>query len=146
MEGNHLYRYSKVLEHHLGTPQTRPLPPCLHLSWTTPFPLNKSAPSNLYRAQKLLSVGLDVPLPFRQNGLPHSLSKLPWETQQIVSIHPSDLRSNTLSLFGVFLILVVGMALLNQWLRLGKQPRKRRHRLRRVPYAPPPSVGRMSGV
>ncbi|XP_013785055.1 membrane-bound transcription factor site-1 protease-like [Limulus polyphemus] len=146
MEGNHLYRYSKVLEHHLGTPQTRPLPPCLHLSWTTPFPLNKSAPSNLYRAQKLLSVGLDVPLPFRQNGLPHSLSKLPWETQQTVSIHPSDLRSNTLSLFGVFLILVVGIVLLSQWLRLGKQPRKRRHRLRRIPYAPPPSVGRMSGV
>ncbi|XP_054714164.1 membrane-bound transcription factor site-1 protease-like [Uloborus diversus] len=44
MEGNHLYRYSKVLEHHLGTPHTRPLPTCPRLSWVRPQPLNKSGP------------------------------------------------------------------------------------------------------
>ncbi|WAR11340.1 MBTP1-like protein, partial [Mya arenaria] len=28
MEGNHLHRYSKVIEGHMGTPRARPLPPC----------------------------------------------------------------------------------------------------------------------
>ncbi|XP_046398458.1 membrane-bound transcription factor site-1 protease [Ischnura elegans] len=57
MEGNHLYRYSKVLENRIGPPQARPLPPCPRLSWAQPLPLNKSAPTNLYKSQKLLSVG-----------------------------------------------------------------------------------------
>lgn len=67
MEGNHLHRYSKVLEHNLGSsnPTTssgfpvkiRPLPACQSLKWQTPQPLNLSAPSNLYKSQKLLSIG-----------------------------------------------------------------------------------------
>lgn len=56
MEGNRLYRYSKVLEVNLGEPQTRPLPQCPHLSWSQPLPLNISAPSNLYQSQRLLSL------------------------------------------------------------------------------------------
>ncbi|XP_054389153.1 membrane-bound transcription factor site-1 protease isoform X1 [Pongo abelii] len=69
MEGNHLHRYSKVLEAHLGDPKPRPLPPCPHLSWAKPQPLNETAPSNLWKHQKLLSIDLDkVVLPnFRSN-------------------------------------------------------------------------------
>uniref|UniRef100_A0A8C6T843 Membrane-bound transcription factor site-1 protease n=1 Tax=Neogobius melanostomus TaxID=47308 RepID=A0A8C6T843_9GOBI len=64
LEGNHLYRYSKVLEAHLGDPKPRPLPACPHLSWAKPQPLNETAPSNLWKHQKLLSVDLDkVALP-----------------------------------------------------------------------------------
>uniref|UniRef100_A0A668TT19 Membrane-bound transcription factor site-1 protease n=1 Tax=Oreochromis aureus TaxID=47969 RepID=A0A668TT19_OREAU len=64
LEGNHLYRYSKVLEAHLGDPKPRPLPACPHLSWAKPQPVNETAPSNLWKHQKLLSVDLDkVALP-----------------------------------------------------------------------------------
>uniref|UniRef100_A0A8C2J0L2 Membrane-bound transcription factor site-1 protease n=1 Tax=Cyprinus carpio TaxID=7962 RepID=A0A8C2J0L2_CYPCA len=59
LEGNHLYRYSKVLEAHLGDPKPRPLPACPHLSWAKPQPLNETAPSNLWKHQKLLSVDMD---------------------------------------------------------------------------------------
>ncbi|NWH65513.1 MBTP1 protease, partial [Geococcyx californianus] len=69
MEGNHLHRYSKVLEAHLGDPKPRSLPACPHLSWAKPQPVNETAPSNLWKHQKLLSIDLDkVALPsFRQN-------------------------------------------------------------------------------
>lgn len=60
MDGNHLHRYSKVLEHNLGsgsnTVKIRPLPSCLSLKWEVPIPLNLSAPANLYKSQKLLSI------------------------------------------------------------------------------------------
>lgn len=63
MEGNHLYRYSKVLENNLGgnTVQTRPLPECFALHYETPKPLNETAPPNLYKAQRLLSIPIDLP-------------------------------------------------------------------------------------
>ncbi|KAJ7312035.1 hypothetical protein JRQ81_006366, partial [Phrynocephalus forsythii] len=69
MEGNHLHRYSKVLEAHLRDPKPRSLPACPHLSWAKPQPLNETAPSNLWKHQKLLSIDLDkVALPsFRQS-------------------------------------------------------------------------------
>ena len=44
LAGNHLYRYSKVLEAHLGQPKPRPLPACPHLAWAKGDPLNISAP------------------------------------------------------------------------------------------------------
>ncbi|XP_067576060.1 membrane-bound transcription factor site-1 protease isoform X2 [Pseudorca crassidens] len=44
MEGNHLHRYSKVLEARLGGPEPRALPACPHLSWAKPQPLNETAP------------------------------------------------------------------------------------------------------
>ncbi|CAH1170188.1 unnamed protein product [Phaedon cochleariae] len=63
MEGNRLYRYSKVLDGNLGESQARPIPPCPHLVWTQPAPLNVSAPTNLYQSQKLLSLMEDVEIP-----------------------------------------------------------------------------------
>ncbi|CAB3366260.1 Hypothetical predicted protein [Cloeon dipterum] len=62
MDGNHLYRYSKVIESHMGGVRTKPLPQCPHLVWAPPNPLNKSAPTNLYKSQKLLSVLPKSPL------------------------------------------------------------------------------------
>lgn len=63
MDGNRLYRYSKVLESHLGDNQAKPLPQCPHLIWAQPVPLNVSAPTNLYQTQKLLSLMEDAVLP-----------------------------------------------------------------------------------
>ena len=55
-----LISYSKVLKNNLGSGtarvKIRPLPSCLSLKWETPLPLNLTAPTNLYKNQKLLSV------------------------------------------------------------------------------------------
>ncbi|KAJ8303003.1 hypothetical protein KUTeg_019399 [Tegillarca granosa] len=56
MEGNHLHRYSKVIEGHLGTPRSRPLPTCQRLVWSKPQPLNQSAPSSLSKKIKMCSL------------------------------------------------------------------------------------------
>ncbi|KAL1517236.1 hypothetical protein ABEB36_001026 [Hypothenemus hampei] len=56
MEGNRLYRFSKVIESRLGETHTRPFPQCPRLIWATPMPLNQSAPGNLYQTQKLLAL------------------------------------------------------------------------------------------
>ncbi|CAG0924790.1 unnamed protein product, partial [Notodromas monacha] len=63
MSGSHLHRYSKVLESNLDKARPRPLPACPKLVWAKAVPLNKSAPSNLYKSAKLLSIhtsNLDV--------------------------------------------------------------------------------------
>lgn len=76
MEGNHLYRYSKVLDAHLGEPKPRPLPACPHLAWAIAEPLNISAPSNLFLHQKLLSIeevvmpNIHAKGPFNQHVIP----------------------------------------------------------------------------
>lgn len=57
------YRYSKVLEGHLGDSQAKALPHCPRLEFAQPIPLNVSAPTNLYQTQKLLSLMEDQPLP-----------------------------------------------------------------------------------
>ena len=56
MEGNRLHRFSKVLDTNIGQDHvsTRVLPACPTLSYSDPVPLNKTAPSNLYKSQKLL--------------------------------------------------------------------------------------------
>lgn len=70
MEGNRLYRFSKVLDGNLGESQAKPLPQCPHLIWTQPIPLNVSAPSNLYQSQKLLSlIEENLPLPNVDNSI-----------------------------------------------------------------------------
>lgn len=53
--GNHLYRYSKVLEAHLGDPKPRPLPACPHLSWAKPQPLNETAPRSVHETAAILN-------------------------------------------------------------------------------------------
>nr|XP_002122807.1 membrane-bound transcription factor site-1 protease [Ciona intestinalis] len=53
MEGNHLFKYSKVLEAHLGKPIPRPLPSCSSLEWELPFFINESSPQFMWKPQKL---------------------------------------------------------------------------------------------
>ncbi|XP_012285406.1 membrane-bound transcription factor site-1 protease [Orussus abietinus] len=61
MEGSHLNRHSKVLESESSAGgRLRPLPPCPVTVPATPNPLNDSAPVNLYKSQKLLSVSDNV--------------------------------------------------------------------------------------
>lgn len=55
MDNTRLHLYSKVLEPNLGAGH-RALPTCQHLLWAQPNPLNVSAPSNLYKSQKLLTI------------------------------------------------------------------------------------------
>jgi len=44
--GNHLYRYSKVLDSHsVSEARARVMPTCPHLVWAQPHPVNVSAPS-----------------------------------------------------------------------------------------------------
>ncbi|CAK9813875.1 Membrane-bound transcription factor site-1 protease [Anthophora quadrimaculata] len=58
MEGSHLRRHSKVLlPENTNTDHIRPLPSCPTITPATPKPLNESVPINLYKPQKLLSVG-----------------------------------------------------------------------------------------
>lgn len=63
MEGNRLFRYSKVLEGHLGESQARALPQCPHLVYAHAVPLNISAPTDFYQSQKLLSLMEESALP-----------------------------------------------------------------------------------
>ncbi|CAM6031724.1 unnamed protein product, partial [Sphagnum compactum] len=132
MEGNHLYRYSKVLEHHLGNPQTRSLPSCLPLKYETAVPLNKSAPTNLYKTQKLLSVsGVDIPMPFPQskhssNNFEHYQSSR-WETAALLSdSQDSDVRLSSLTTLCLITMLVLAFLLLKQWWLHFRPPRRKR--------------------
>lgn len=60
MEGNHLNRYSKVLDSRLGPAQPKPLPVCQKLTWSKAQPLNISATGDLYNHPKLLWIGKPV--------------------------------------------------------------------------------------
>ncbi|XP_071040953.1 membrane-bound transcription factor site-1 protease isoform X2 [Parasteatoda tepidariorum] len=145
MEGNHLYRYSKVLEHHLGTPHTRPLPACPRLSWVRPEPLNKSGPSTLYKAQKLLSVNLDAPFPFRP-GPEQQMSKLPWDNPQIVSNHTTEFQWKTIHSVIVIACLLVLLSLWYKWSRLRCHRRRKLRPPRRTTRTPQASPGRLPTV
>ncbi len=56
MEGNQLFKYSKVINEQL---KRKPLPACLTMHLQTAIPLNTTAPDNLFKSQKLLSVDID---------------------------------------------------------------------------------------
>lgn len=58
--GNHLHKYSKVLDAaQLGAIETVPLPDCPAQAWSKPEPLNITAPENLHKQRWLLSINLD---------------------------------------------------------------------------------------
>ena len=69
MEDNRLHRFSKVLETNIGaddrqtaSTSTRILPQCHKLRPSKAQPLNRTAPTNLYRAQKLMSLNSNIDL------------------------------------------------------------------------------------
>ncbi|XP_041376922.1 membrane-bound transcription factor site-1 protease-like [Gigantopelta aegis] len=141
MEGNHLHRYSKVIEGHLGTARSRPLSPCPHLVWAHPHTLNKSAPTNLYQHQKLMSVGgLDAPLPplnklgnpmqphmGRINDKPGSMLNFQFKGSQLVQ--------DSSNFFPVIAFIGTGLVLLflvNQYYRGRARPKRKRPKPRRL--------------
>ncbi|KAG1681669.1 Membrane-bound transcription factor site-1 protease [Nymphon striatum] len=98
MEGNRLYRNSKVIENVDNVIRTKKLPTCPHLVWSTHIPLNESAPSNLYKSHKLLSVSLDGPEIFlrRRNYIkPAPSGKVnfnSWENSQINNLNSAPIE------------------------------------------------------
>ncbi|XP_014249873.1 membrane-bound transcription factor site-1 protease [Cimex lectularius] len=120
MEGNHLYRYSKVLVNHLedtGKLMIRELPTCPHLTWAHAYPLNKSAPTNLYKSQKLLSIKLDAELPFFSND---NTAWLP--TAEYVDNDNID----TLPLLAFFMLILITLFILYRYFIMRTRPRRKR--------------------
>ncbi|KAK4019943.1 hypothetical protein OUZ56_001941 [Daphnia magna] len=138
MEGNQLHRYSKVLESSgqldAAQPQARPLPTCPQLVFSPPVPLNKSAPTNLYQSQKLLSVSIDSSLPMLpvQDRLLHNpfqaLSSL--DVEQITDDLPSGYRSHSdwpsSTKAALALMTMAALVLFYQFYRNRNRPRRTR--------------------
>uniref|UniRef100_T1J4A8 Membrane-bound transcription factor site-1 protease n=1 Tax=Strigamia maritima TaxID=126957 RepID=T1J4A8_STRMM len=125
-----------VLANHLGNPQARPLTPCPHLAWASPSPLNKSAPSNLYKSQKLLSIGLEASLPLKRNNALRPLAAetavFNWDNSNGGELMtPSDSHSSMplLALLALFLALVF---FVSQYCKQRTKPRRRKPRLRKI--------------
>ncbi|XP_073999210.1 membrane-bound transcription factor site-1 protease isoform X2 [Rhodnius prolixus] len=128
MEGNHLYRYSKVLVNHLedtGKLMIRDLPKCPHLIWAQPNPLNKSAPTNLYKSAKLLSIKVDAELPVfvserneNEDGVAGN-----WVP------HASDFNPNDddgMPIFGLIILILVSLFIFTRYLLIRTSPRRKR--------------------
>lgn len=151
MEGNQLHRYSKVLEHPSGQsaaqPQARPLPSCPQPSFAVPVPLNKSAPTNLYQSQKLLSINVDsAALPI----LPVQSMHNPFETVdlELMDESPSSGRRSAgdwspSTKAALVLMTLAALVLFYQFYRNRSRPRlripRKSPRLKRV-VAPPQSL------
>ena len=89
MEDNRLHRFSKVLETNIGADQTsstRILPQCRKLQGSKAQPLNRTAPTNLYRAQKLMSLSANIDL----ESLMISNKQKPKQTSDDELVHEVD--------------------------------------------------------
>ncbi|XP_062580342.1 membrane-bound transcription factor site-1 protease-like [Saccostrea cucullata] len=144
MEGNHLHRYSKVLEGHLGTARSRILPTCPRVIYAASHPINKSAPSNLFQQQKLLSIGLDESVPLGRRHVEEDLiesleAKENFGNGAAPHIQGGggamqDIDSN--SVFPVLAFIGTGLVLLfllNQYYRGRSKPRRKKPRLKKFP-------------
>uniref|UniRef100_A0A665UQG2 Membrane-bound transcription factor site-1 protease n=1 Tax=Echeneis naucrates TaxID=173247 RepID=A0A665UQG2_ECHNA len=141
LEGNHLYRYSKVLEAHLGDPKPRPLPACPHLSWAKPQPVNETAPSNLWKHQKLLSVDLDkVALPNVRAYRPQVRPLSPGESGAwdipggIMPGHYNQEVGQTIPVFAFLGAMVVMSFFVVQLTKAKSKPKRRKPRIKRPTY------------
>lgn len=153
LEGNHLYRYSKVLEAHLGDPKPRPLPACPHLSWAKPQPLNETAPSNLWKHQKLLSVDLDkVALPNVRAYRPQVRPLSPGESGAwdipggIMPGRYNQEVSQTIPVFAFLGAMVVLSFFVVQLTRAKSKPKRRKQRIRRPTYLQQTTTGKSPTV
>ncbi|TSS72698.1 Membrane-bound transcription factor site-1 protease [Bagarius yarrelli] len=141
LEGNHLYRYSKVLEAHLGDPKPRPLPACPHLSWAKPQPLNETAPSNLWKHQKLLSVDMDmVALPNVRSYRPQVRPLSPGESETwdipggIMPGRYNQEVGQTIPMFAFLGAMVVLSFFVVQLTKSRSKPKRRKPRIKRPTY------------
>lgn len=145
MEGNHLHRYSKVIEGHLGTPRSRPLPTCPNLVWAKPFPLNISASSNIYQPQKLLSINGFEPANIlagaghKDNSHDQMKDSIKDQPGFVPEPHysgpnlPQEVDSSTvfpaLAFLGTALVVLF---LVNQYYRGKSKPKRKRPRLKKL--------------
>lgn len=100
-----------------GKLMIRDLPPCPHLIWAFPNPLNKSAPTNLYKSQKLLSVQVEADLPVFSHD-----SKAWFPTAEYIDHDEIDV-------FPILLILITVPSVLfiiYRYFFLRKRPRRKR--------------------
>ncbi|XP_052827595.1 membrane-bound transcription factor site-1 protease [Octopus bimaculoides] len=136
MEGNHLHRYSKVLEGHLGNPKPRPLPPCPHQSWAAPHLLNISAPSNLFQQPKLLSV--DIGQQSNWRNAHHFPMKIPDKAIPVIETRKDfPITYDGLSFYPLFALvttLLVLMFLINQYCKHKPRPKKKKSFVRKVQH------------
>ncbi|KAK6630577.1 Membrane-bound transcription factor site-1 protease [Polyplax serrata] len=136
MEGNHLHRYSKVLDNYVNSIQTRELPACPHLVWAHPIPLNTSAPTNLYKSQKLLSIGIEAQLPVWQfpilkNGrLEDTNNNDFWAWRE--EINENDTNLTSFPAFFLLLLLCVVIYTACRFYRYRTRPRKRKPKLKKI--------------
>ncbi|XP_048828805.1 membrane-bound transcription factor site-1 protease isoform X1 [Brienomyrus brachyistius] len=154
LEGNHLYRYSKVLEAHLRDPKPRPLPACPHLSWAKPQPLNESAPSsNLWKHQKLLSVDMDKVVlpnirPYRPQVRPLSPGESgAWDIPG--GIMPGRYNQDvgqTIPVFAFLGAMVVLAFFVVQLTKAKSKPKRRKPRVKRPLFLQQPHTGRTPSV
>lgn len=101
--------------------------------------------STLYKAQKLLSVNLDAPFPFRP-GPETQMSKLPWDSPQTVSNPTTEFQWRSLHIIIVIATVTVVLSLFYKWLRLRGRHRRRKIRPRRTVRTPQASPGRIPAV
>nr|CAD7257503.1 unnamed protein product [Timema shepardi] len=135
MEGNHLYRYSKVLSNHRDSLLTRDLPPCPHLVWAQPVPLN----INLYKSQKLLSLSLEGPLPNFRDLAPNDISNGEIGEAGVAGVRwgtgLGDFEEDSLSSWPALLLMALSCTvvfLAYKYYRQRTRPRRKRPRLRRI--------------
>uniref|UniRef100_A0A0L8HIR4 Uncharacterized protein n=1 Tax=Octopus bimaculoides TaxID=37653 RepID=A0A0L8HIR4_OCTBM len=135
-QGNHLHRYSKVLEGHLGNPKPRPLPPCPHQSWAAPHLLNISAPSNLFQQPKLLSV--DIGQQSNWRNAHHFPMKIPDKAIPVIETRKDfPITYDGLSFYPLFALvttLLVLMFLINQYCKHKPRPKKKKSFVRKVQH------------
>ncbi|XP_063990633.1 membrane-bound transcription factor site-1 protease [Diachasmimorpha longicaudata] len=157
MEGNHLDQHSKVLEASstsAGGQHLRSLPQCPLPIPAVPHPLNESAPTNLYKPQKLLSIGDYLPAP-----VVHQESESTWFKRRngggndqtfAVNLEPIDESSGFHEkikhrwlyisqwtfMLAVIIICVIMISVIRNWMTCGvKRPSRRKRtmgKLRRV--------------
>ena len=134
MENNNLHKYSKVLENNMGNRHaSRVLPICPRRKWAASIPLNKTAPNNLYKAQKLLSLNLEnVPaLPSHFNEFPlipddDKLNSVDW-----VGIQDTPVDDHW-SLFWIFILLCCVCFISYRYCKTKYRLRRRKPRLQKL--------------
>ncbi|GLD67094.1 membrane-bound transcription factor site-1 protease [Lates japonicus] len=137
LEGNHLTAFCS--EAHLSQP--RPLPACPHLSWAKPQPVNETAPSNLWKHQKLLSVDLDkVALPNVRAYRPQVRPLSPGESGAwdipggIMPGHYNQEVGQTIPVFAFLGAMVVLSFFVVQLTKAKSKPKRRKPRIKRPTY------------
>ena len=118
---------------------------CPQPTFSTPVPLNKSAPTNLYQSQKLLSVSVDSALPILpiQDRIHHSFQTM--DVEMMLDELPAARHSNDWTLSAKAALAAMTLAaliLFYQFYRNRSRPSRRTRkspRLKRV-VAPSPTL------